>query len=115
MISGRPKLMQLHPQVKEAADWALSWAEYYGVPVTVTSGFRTWQDQERLYADYMAGRSRFPANRPGDSAHNFGLAWDSWVPEEYRSWWEYVRKAAGFEVLPNDWIHAQVYNWRKYV
>lgn len=115
MISGRVKLSGLHPDVKRNAEWALGWAEYYGVPVTVTSGFRSWQDQERLYAEYLAGRSKFPANKPGDSAHNFGLAWDSWTPEEYRSWWQHVRQLAGFEVLPHDWIHAQVPSWRKYV
>jgi hypothetical protein len=58
---------------------------------------------------------RYPANRPGDSAHNFGLAWDSTVDPRYQGWWDYVRRALGFEVLENDRIHAQLPNWRRYV
>lgn len=123
MASGRVKLSGLHPQVREAAQWTLDVADYYGVPVTVTSGFRSWQDQAVLRRNYEqclatgsnAADCRFPANRPGDSAHNFGLAFDSSVPAEYQEWWTYVRELAGFEVLPNDVIHAQVPNWRQYV
>lgn len=124
MIQGRLKLAGLDPGVKAAAEWCLAWAEYYGVPVTVTSGFRSWDDQQRLYTNYVEclrtgdyGKTpdcMYPANRPGDSAHNFGWAWDSWVPPEYQSWWDSVRKAAGFQLFPNDPVHAQVPNWRKY-
>jgi hypothetical protein len=115
MISGRLKLAGLHPEVKAAAEWCLKWADHYQVPVTVTSGFRSWIDQDRLYRKYLAGESRFPANPPGTSAHNYGLAWDSWTPPEYREWWEYVRRMAGFDIPSNDWIHAAVPNWRAYV
>lgn len=125
MAEGRLKLSGLHPQVKDAADWCLYWADYYGVPVTVTSGFRSWEHQERLYRNYQNCLSRgdfgrtpecqFPANRPGDSAHNFGLAWDSSVPSRYQSWWDQVRQAAGFRVPANDKVHAEVPDWRRYV
>lgn len=109
------KLSGLHPQVREAAEWALSWADYYGVPVTVTSGLRTLEEQAELRRRYEQGRSAFPANRPGDSSHNYGLAWDSVVPPWAQEWWDYVRRLAGFEVLANDVIHAQVPSWRQYV
>lgn len=115
MISGRLKLSGLHPAVKDAAEWCLDVAEYYGIPVTITSGFRGWEEQQRLRDRYEAGQSKFPANEPGDSAHNYGLAWDSWVPEEWRPAWDYIRRYIGFEVLQHDWIHAQVPNWRQYV
>lgn len=111
----RMRLAGLHPAVREAAEWALGWAEYYGVPVTVTSGFRSMEKQRELRRAWEQGRSRWPANRPGDSSHNYGLAWDSTVPEWAQSWWTMVREAAGFEVLPNDVIHAQVPRWRDYV
>ena len=101
------KLLGLHPQVKTAAEWALSWADFYGVPVTVTSGFRSWQDQAVLRRNYEQclatgrfGRTRdcrYPANRPGDSSHNFGLAWDSSVPDYAQEWWDRVRELAGLE------------------
>ena len=114
-ISGRGKLSGLHREVREAADWTLAVADHYGVPITVTSGFRSWEDQTRLYNRFRAGNSRFPANRPGDSSHNFGLAFDSTVDPSLQDWWNAVRRYVGFEVLPNDLIHAQVFNWRQHV
>jgi len=108
-------LAGLHPGLRDAAQWCLDVASYYGVPVDVTSVYRSWTEQNDLYAKYVAGKSKYPANRPGDSAHNYGLAWDSWVPSEYQDWWDYVRRLAGFEVLPNDRIHAQLPSWRSYV
>ena len=115
MIRGRLKLNGLHPQVKDAASWCLDVADYYGIPVTVTSGFRSWQEQEELYRKYQQGQSRFPANPPGESSHNYGLSFDSWVPDEWRAAWTWIREYIGFQVPANDWIHAQVPDWRKYV
>lgn len=114
-ISGRRRLAGTHPEVRAAATWALGWADHYGVPITVTSGKRTWEDQERLYRSYLQGRSRFPANRPGDSSHQYGLAFDSTTENRFQDWWSMVRRMAGFEVLENDIIHAQVPSWRQYV
>jgi len=125
MASGRLKLGRLHKEVKEAAEWCLAWADHYDVPVTVTSGFRSWQDQATLRRNYencltrgefgLTARCQFPANKPGDSSHNFGFSWDSVVPPQYQDWWTDVRRMAGFEVLPGDLIHAQVPNWRAHV
>jgi hypothetical protein len=72
----------------------------------------------RCLREGLMGRTpecRYPANRPGDSAHNFGLAWDSTVDPQFQGWWDYVRSAVGFQVLPNDRIHAQLPSWRRYV
>ena len=52
MASGLLKLDGLHPDVRAAAQWAISWADYYGVPITVTSGMRSWADQDRLYRNF---------------------------------------------------------------
>lgn len=124
MIEGRLKLAGLDREVRAAAEWCLEWAEYYGVPVTVTSGHRSWAAQEKLYRNYQQclatgqyGRTpdcQYPANAPGDSAHNYGWAFDSWTPPQYRQWWSYLRQYAGFRVPSNDWIHAEVPNWRQY-
>jgi len=118
-------LRGLHPEVRDAAEWALGWANHYNVPVTVTSTLRPWAEQAALrkcFEECVAqgrfpspGPCAFPANEPGDSAHNFGLAWDSVVPAQFQQWWNHVRELAGFEVLPNDVIHAQVPNWRNHV
>jgi len=88
-------------------------AYYYGLAPTVTSTYRTWENQQRLYDRFLRGESAFPANRPGDSAHNFGWAFDSVVPEHQQGLWDQIRSYVGFEVLPNDIIHAQVPNWRR--
>jgi len=124
MAHGRMKLGGLDRDVREAARWSLKWADYYGVPVTVTSGKRSWAKQTKLRRNYekclkrgefgKTARCMFPANRPGDSAHNFGWAWDSTTSPEYQPWWDHVRGLAGFSVPPNDRIHAEVPNWRNY-
>jgi hypothetical protein len=123
------QLAGLDPQVRAAAERALSWAKYYQIPVTVTSGYRSWAEQTRLrkqYEDCLAAGEkvypgnpnpacRYPANEPGDSAHNYRWAWDSWVPPEYQWAWTYLRQMAGFTVPQNDPIHAEVPNWRQYL
>ena len=125
MAAGRAKLAGLHPQVREAAAWTLDVADYYGVPVTVVSGYRSRTEQLRLRRNYeqclASGRfgktpdCKYPANRPGFSAHEYGLAFDSTVAPELWDWWKYVREYAGFHVLPNDLPHAEVPSWRDYV
>ena len=97
-------------------------AEYFGIPVTLTSGYRSWAEQTKLRRNFeqcvatnrypSAPDCLYPANRPGDSAHNWGLAWDSTVPERDQDRWDYIRRYVGFEVLPHDRIHAQVPSWR---
>lgn len=105
-------LRGLDDEVRPYAEYAHAIASYYGVPVQVTSTYRTWEDQRALRNRYLRGESQFPANNPGDSAHNYGLAWDSYVEPAYRDWWGMVREYVGFDVPPNDWIHAEVPNWR---
>jgi len=120
------KLAGLEPSVRRAAEWCLSVAQFYGVPVTVTSGYRSTEQQARLYRNYQqclatgeygrTPRCQFPAAPPGSSSHNYGLAWDSVVGDpRYQDWWTYVRELAGFQVLRNDIIHAQVPDWQRYV
>ena len=110
------RLRGLHPDVRAAADWAIRYAEDQGVPVTVTSGYRTWEEQAKLRARWEAGNAPYPANRPGDSAHNWGLAFDSWVPEPYWPFWDAVKVYVGFQTMPvTDRVHAQYPNWRSVV
>ena len=47
-----------------------------GKPVIVTSAVRSKEEQQRLYDDYKAGRSKFPAAPPGKSKHALGTAVD---------------------------------------
>jgi D-alanyl-D-alanine carboxypeptidase-like protein len=125
VASGLLKLAGVDPSVREAARWCIDYAEGFGIPVTVVSGKRTTREQRRLWTNYQQcvatgrfGRTpecRYPANPPGESPHEFGLAWDSTVPEEYMDWWAAVRRYVGFHVIERDLPHAEVPNWRAYV
>lgn len=125
MASGRTRLAGLHDAVRRNATWCLDVADYYGVPVSVASGYRSRDEQARLRRNYeqclASGRfgtgpdCLYPANRPGFSAHEYGLAWDATVPAQFWPWWTAVRQIAGFHVLPDDLPHAEVPNWRDYV
>ena len=61
----------------------IPWAKYlYAVGkhndgrLVVTSSFRSMAKQAELRRRWETGLSRIPANRPGHSLHNFGLAFD---------------------------------------
>ncbi len=47
-----------------------------GLHPRVTSVFRSRTTQTRLYRNFLAGRSRWPAAPPGHSKHERGLAFD---------------------------------------
>lgn len=107
-------LRGLDPVVREAAELALAVARHFHIPVTVTSSFRSLEEQARLRRQWLAGGSPFPANRPGDSAHNFGWAFDSVTEPSLQADWNLIRRWVGFHVPENDQIHAEVPNWRRF-
>jgi hypothetical protein len=107
-------------------DFIVAVARQLGIKVTITSGYRSIEKQRQLRAQYEAclargavispsnpdAACRYPANRPGDSSHNFGLSWDSSVPDEWWPAWTALRRWAGFVVPDNDRVHAEIPNWR---
>ena len=99
---------------RPSAEYCVEWAESQGVRVTVTSVKRTRARQAALYRRYLQGKSQFPAAPPGESAHEWGMAWDSVVDEHLISWWKQVRRILGWRVPDSDWIHAVVPEWRLY-
>ena len=107
-------LRGLDSRLRPAAEYTFELARYYGLTPTVTSVFRGWAEQQALRSRWEQGLSRWPANRPGDSAHNFGWAFDSWVPEAQQAGWDQIRRYVGWEVPPHDYIHAQLPAWRQY-
>lgn len=125
------ELRGLHQSLRPYAEALVRYAESVGCPVTVTSTNRSMAQQQALRSNYelcvarglqgqhvslTAGMScAWPANRPGDSAHNYGLAWDSVVPDEWASWWAELRRLAGWHVPANDVIHAELPGWRAIV
>lgn len=73
----RPMPDRLHPLVAEKRDQLVADAAELGISILITDGFRSAEEQDRLYAQ---GRSA-PGNivttvRSGESYHNFGLAID---------------------------------------
>lgn len=84
-----------------------------GLAPTITSGRRTNAEQQALYE--QRDTNPYPVNRPGDSAHEFGLAFDSWVPDEYFPLWREVREYVGLRVPDNDRVHAEWPGWRDLV
>lgn len=55
---------------------ALSDMKQKGIDVTTTSTRRTFSEQLALFKRFQEGLSRFPANRPGTSTHEKGIAVD---------------------------------------
>lgn len=47
-----------------------------GIRHRVTSTKRTWDEQARLYQNFLDGKSQFPAAPPGQSKHQLGQAID---------------------------------------
>jgi len=68
--------MGLHPEVRRRVFFLRNLAKRFGITTIQTSGFRSVQAQNRLYARFRAGQSRFPAAPPGYSTHNYGFAVD---------------------------------------
>jgi peptidoglycan L-alanyl-D-glutamate endopeptidase CwlK len=71
------RLGDLHPIVAAKAKQFIALAEAEGIEILITSTLRTFEEQAELFA---IGRTR-PGNivtnaKPGESWHNFGLAFD---------------------------------------
>lgn len=124
--------------MREAVAYALDTGEeWFGVRPVVTSVLRSNEEQTALWNRYQGclqrgervhpGNSnracRYPAARPGASAHNYGLAFDSVPPAGDSAaatrliWdeWNYIRRAIGFVVPANDRVHAEFPGWRQLI
>lgn len=75
------RLSLLHPVLSIRARCMIALCAQAGIPVLVTQAFRTWEEQDALYAK---GRTVQPRGKKyivtnakgGQSYHNFGLAFD---------------------------------------
>jgi len=105
-------LRGLDPEVREKAECAFKIAHTYDIIPVVTSTRRGWAEQLRLRQRWESGLSKFPANKPGDSAHQFGLAFDSVVPDAQMGLWKAIRECVGLRVPAGDLIHAERPEWR---
>jgi hypothetical protein len=69
-------LRSLDPALRPLASAFVRVLQQAGVQVTITSTRRSLDEQKRLYQNYRAGRSKYPAARPGTSTHGLGYAFD---------------------------------------
>lgn len=119
-------ISDLLPPVRDRMNQAIQIANMLGFAPRVTSSYRSISQQATLRRQYESciangqivsptnadPTCRYPANAPGDSAHNFGLAFDSVVPDGYWDAWTELRAFLGFRVPDNDRVHAEVPDWR---
>jgi len=66
----------LHPGLIPWAKWIYQVGKAYDGRLVVTSARRSSAKQYQLYRKWVAGESKIPANRPGTSLHERGLAFD---------------------------------------
>jgi hypothetical protein len=69
-------------QIAKQFDAMVAAAKQDGVNITITSGFRSRAEQERLYAAYKNGTGNLAA-KPGTSNHESGDALDLGPPSAY--------------------------------
>lgn len=68
---------QLNPIVKERSNQLIQQAGKKGIVVVITEGFRSVQEQNRLYAEGRTTAGKVVTNaKGGESYHNYGLAID---------------------------------------
>lgn len=83
------RLAGLQPQMRALAERAFATAADRGIDVFVVSALRTYEEQQRLY---LQGRVTpgviVTKAKPGQSYHNFGLAFDFAVVKGGRAIWD---------------------------
>lgn len=123
-------LTVLHPLFRPKAEEFVQAANAAGLDVLVYCTVRTMQEQADLYAQGRTKPGKVVTRaRPGESAHNFGLAFDGapliggkidWDPEN-PIWTRYGKVAtdiglewAGNWVEFKEYPHIQLPNWEQY-
>jgi LAS superfamily LD-carboxypeptidase LdcB len=91
-------------------------AKAAGVHLTLASGFRTMEEQERLYRAYLAGTGNLAA-KPGYSNHQNGIAIDIGVRSSFTSP-EYLWLAAnaadfGFVNTGKNFSQPEPWHWER--
>jgi len=70
-------VQKLHPKIRDKAREFIVKAEQEGIILRITSGLRTWAEQDNLYAQGRTKPGAIVTNAKGGSSnHNYGLAFD---------------------------------------
>ncbi len=75
-MAAKPNLSKVHPTLRKIARNLPRVAAAQGFSVRITSGYRSYATQAKLYRDYVNGMAAYPANPPGQSTHEKGMALD---------------------------------------
>lgn len=118
-------LATVWPPMADAVRYYLAWTEYFHVPVSLTSGWRSADEQAALYAEgrtpdeianhvrkYGRGGAVTDAP-PGYSAHNYGLAVDISSPQMALA--RAIGQQVGFGTVSWDPAHLEWPQWRALV
>jgi peptidoglycan L-alanyl-D-glutamate endopeptidase CwlK len=71
------KINTLHPKIRDKARQLIIKAKNEGIDLIITSGFRTYAEQNELYKQGRTKKGGIVTNaKGGQSNHNFGLAFD---------------------------------------
>lgn len=117
---------RFQPMVRNLLDWGQKLIDNTGWKLFITDGFRSFQEQNELYAQGRTKPGKIVTNaKGGQSAHNYGLAVDlafqkagvlSYSPDLYAPIYS-VARSMNFE-LGADWTsfpdkpHFAYPNWR---
>ena len=72
-----PPVTELHPVVLAQKNKLVAKMRELGIRVVITDGFRSHQEQSRLYEQGRSGEGQIVTNaKAGESLHNYGLAID---------------------------------------
>lgn len=76
-LKSEEEIKTLHPKIRPVARAFLKEAEKEGIYLRVTSGLRTFEEQDELYAKGRTAPGNIVTNaKAGESKHNYGLAFD---------------------------------------
>jgi len=110
----------LHPEFRKLLGRFEQLLRAKGLHVRITCGYRSLEEQARLYRQ----RPRVTRARPGQSPHNWGLAADFCFegPQPYAGDWETfgrLAKEAGLAwgggwLVFKDRPHVELPNWKQY-
>jgi len=93
-VTGLDKLRNTNKALQPWFNWLVQLSVAQGWDVAITSGFRSMEEQERLYRRWKAGLHPLHVARPGCSQHNYGLAVDMVIAGDFQG---PRQKALGFE------------------
>ena|SRR5713101_2807102 len=102
-------LLSLDPDLRDAAQSLLDAAGAAGLLPKITSTLRSHSEQRRLYSRFLAGSTGYPVAPPGQSAHEYGWAFDMVVsPLEALADVGYTWQQWGGGWSPSDAVHFEL-------